>query len=246
MLTSQRHALLLDRLSQDGRLVVTDLATEFALSEDTLRRDLRSLAAQGRLLRVHGGALPASPTHQPLARRQEMQREAKTRLARAAAKLIEPDQIVILDGGSTHLALVAALPTDLRATIVTHSPGIAAALERHSRIDVILVGGRIFRHSMVSMGPATAEAFGRLRADLCFLGVTGVQAQAGLTTGDADEAALKSIMSRSAAEVVVLATPDKLGAASPWTIAPLSGLNRLVGVEARPDWLPPGCAYLPA
>lgn len=246
MLTSQRHALLLDRLSQDGRLLVTDLAAEFALSEDTLRRDLRSLAAQGLLLRVHGGALPASPTHQPLARRQEMQRQAKARLARAATTLIEPGQIVILDGGSTHLALVAALPTDLRATIVTHSPGIAAALERHARIDVILIGGRIFRHSMVAMGPATAEGYGRIRADLCFLGVTGVQAEAGLTTGDAEEAALKEIMSRSAAEVVVLATPDKLGAASPWTIASLSGLNRLVGVGERPDWLPPGCAYLPA
>lgn len=246
MLTSQRHALLLNRLSRDGRLVVADLAAELALSEDTLRRDLRGLAAQELLLRVHGGALPASPTHQPLARRQEMQTEAKARLARAAARQIEPGQIVILDGGSTHEALVAALPMGLRATFVTHSPGIAAALERHAEVEVILIGGRIFRHSMVAMGPGTAEAYGRLRADVCFLGVTGVQAEAGLTTGDAEEAALKSILMRSAAEVVVMATPDKLGAASPWTVAPLSGLNRLVSIGPRPDWLPQPCGYLPA
>ncbi len=243
MLTSQRHALLLDRLSRDGRLLVADLAAELGLSEDTLRRDLRGLSERGLLLRVHGGALPASPTHQPLARRREMQAEAKGRLARAAVAMIQPGQIVIVDGGTTHLALMAALPPGLRATVVTHSPGVAAALEGHTEVEVILVGGRLFRHSMVAMGPETAETYGRLRADLCFLGVTGVQAEAGFTTGDAGEAQLKAIMMRAAAEVVVLATPDKLGAASPWTISPLTGVGRLVGIGARPDWLPQRCSY---
>lgn len=243
MLTSQRHALLLDRLSRDGRLVVADLAAGLGLSEDTLRRDLRGLAERGLLLRVHGGALPASPTHQPLARRRELHTEAKARLGRAGAAMIRPGQIIILDGGSTHLALVAALPPGLQATIVTHSPGIAAALEGSAGIEVILIGGRLFRHSMVAMGPETADAYGHLRADLCFLGVTGVQAEAGLTTGDAGEAQLKSIMMRAAAEVVVLATPDKLGAASPWTVSPLSGMGQLLGTGPRPDWLPGSCGY---
>ncbi len=86
---------------------------------------------------------------------------------------------MIVDGGTTHLALIAALPTDLACTIVTHSPGIAAALEGHHRVEVILFGGRLFRHSMVAMGTATVAGYMSLRADLCFLGVTGVQAEAG-------------------------------------------------------------------
>lgn len=246
MLTTQRKAYLLDKLSRDGRLVATDLASDLQVSEDTIRRDLRDLATEGRLLRVHGGALPLSPTHQPLAQRTGMEAGAKLRLGRAAASLVRPGQVVIVDGGTTHLALVTALPADLACTIVTHSPGIAAALEGHHRIEVILFGGRLFRHSMVAMGTATVAGYMSLRADLCFLGVTGAQAEAGLTTGDTEEAALKRTMMAAAAETVVLATPDKLGAVSPWVIAPVSALSRLVTVDDRPGWCPAGVDHVSA
>ncbi|EYD76164.1 transcriptional regulator, DeoR family [Rubellimicrobium mesophilum DSM 19309] len=98
MLTRERKALLLDRLAVEGRLVAATLAVELQVSEDTIRRDLRELAAEGRLTRVHGGALPASPTHRPLAERGAMQPEAKVRLGRRAAELIRPGQIIIVDG----------------------------------------------------------------------------------------------------------------------------------------------------
>jgi DeoR/GlpR family transcriptional regulator of sugar metabolism len=224
--------------------VAAELTSELSVSEDTLRRDLRDLAAEGRLIRVHGGALPASPTHRPLAHRSGMQAGAKARLGQAGAGLIRPGQVVIVDGGTTHLALVATLPVDLSCTIVTHSPGIAAALEPFERIEVVLLGGRLFRHSMVAMGAGVVEGYARLRADLCFMGVTGVQAEAGLTTGDAEEAALKRVMLGASAEVVVLATPDKLGSVSPWGIAGLDRLSRLITPGDRPDWLPPGVEHL--
>jgi DeoR/GlpR family transcriptional regulator of sugar metabolism len=238
MLTSQRKDWMVDKLGREGRLVATDLAAELGVSEDTVRRDLNDLAAEGRLVRVHGGALPASPTHQPLARRGVIQADAKLRLGRVAAGLIRKDQVVILDGGTTNLALVSQVPPDLRCTVVTHSPGIAAALEPFTGIEVVLFGGRIFRHSMVALGAATIAGYASLRADLCFLGVTGVHPETGLTTGDAEEAALKQVMLTAAADVVVLATPDKLGAVSPWSIAPLGQLAQLVTVGPRPDWLP--------
>ena len=81
---------------------------------------------------------------------------------------------------------------------------------------VSLIGGTLLRLSMVALGAGTAEAFGRISADLLFLGVTGVHLEAGLTTGHSEEAALKSRLIRSAAETVVLATPDKIGATSPF------------------------------
>ena len=246
MLTRERKALLLDRLSVEGRLVAATLAVELQVSEDTIRRDLRELAAEGRLTRVHGGALPASPTHRPLAERGAMQTEAKARLGRRGAKLIRPGQIVILDGGTTHLALIQALPRDLSATIVTHSPTIAAALEPFERVDVILIGGTLLRLSMVALGAATAEAFGRISADLLFLGVTGVHPEAGLTTGHPEEAALKARLIRSAAETVVLATPDKVGATSPFQIAPLASVTTLVTLGERPSWLSSSLAHLTA
>lgn len=246
MLTSQRKALLLERLSQDGRLVAAELAVELGLSEDTIRRDLRELAAEGRLMRVHGGALPLSPTHRPFADRVAMLPVEKRRLAQAAVGLIRPGMVVIVDGGTTHQALPEVLPLDLSCTLVTHSPALAAALEAHRGIDVVLIGGRIFRHSMVAAGPIAQAAFAGLRADLCLLGVTGVHPELGLTTGDAEEAALKQTMVGAAAEVAVLATADKLGATSPWAIAPITRLGTLVSGGARPDWLPRGASHIRA
>lgn len=240
MLTTARKALLLDRLARDRQLAVTALAEELQVSEDTIRRDLRDLAADRKLVRVHGGAVPASPTDLPLDQRRQVLSAEKTRLARRAAALLPDAAVVIVDGGTTHAALATALPRDFRCTIVTHSPAIAMSFEFHPRIEVILIGGAIFRHSMVANGPETALAFSRIRADLCLLGVTGVHPGLGLTTGDAAESALKRVMLDSAAETMVLATPDKLGRASPWQIADLARASLLVTLDDRPDWLPPG------
>lgn len=238
MLTRERKALLLDRLGTEGRLVAAALAAELGVSEDTIRRDLRDLAAARLLLRVHGGALPLSPTHRPMGERRGMQTDAKARLGRAGAALIRPGMIVILDGGTTHLALMEALPRDLRATVVTHSPTVAAALEPFEGVEVVLVGGTLLRLSMVALGAATAEAFAGIRSDLLFLGVTGVHPEAGFTTGHPEEARLKARLIRQAAETVVLATPDKIGATSPFGVAPLEAVTMLVTADARPEWLP--------
>ncbi|NUB44407.1 DeoR/GlpR transcriptional regulator [Fertoebacter nigrum] len=237
MLTAQRKALLLDRLHAEGRLVARGLAEELGTSEDTIRRDLRELAAEGLLTRVHGGALPASPTHRPMRERSNMEVSAKQRLGVAGAALIRPGQTVILDGGTTHLALVQALPATLAATIITHSPTIAAALEPFARLEVIVIGGRLMRHSMVALGAATQAGFAAIRADMCILGVTGLHPEAGLTTGDHEEALIKRRMVQSAGETIVLATPDKIGAASAFQIAGLEEA-RIITTGEPPDWLP--------
>jgi DeoR/GlpR family transcriptional regulator of sugar metabolism len=147
---------------------------------------------------------------------------------------------------SAILAGSSPVPVDLRCTIITHSPGIAAELEPFDGIDVVLLGGRLFRHSMVAMGAATVAGYLGLRADLCFLGATGLHAEAGVTTGDAEEASLKRIMTDAAGETVVLATDDKLGAVSPWTITSLNRLAYLVTPGARPSWLPAQVEHRPA
>lgn len=246
MLTTQRRALLLDRLRSEGRLVAPALAAELHLSEDTIRRDLRELAAEGLLVRVHGGALPASPTNIPLARRRDLEADSKRRLARATMPLLRPGMTVLVDGGTTTLALVTALDPVIALTVVTHSPGIAMALEGHARIEVILIGGRLYRHSMVACGPETQAGLARVRADLCLIGATGVHPETGLTTGDSDEAAIKATMMAAAAETVLMATPDKLGVSGVWSIAPLAALGTLVSIGERPVWLPGAVGHLAA
>lgn len=204
------------------------LAQELDLSEDTIRRDLRELARQGLLQRVHGGALPASSAVVDFASRQSIATESKQVLGRAAAAMIQPKQIVMLDGGTTTAQLARHLPRDLDATMITHSPSIAVELVDHPRVEVILIGGRLFKHSVVTVGTAALEALSHIRADIFFMGVTGVHPEAGLTTGDLEEAYMKRALSEHAAETYVMASSEKLGVASPYLIMPTKEVTSLI------------------
>ena len=134
MLAAERKDLLLARLRRDGKLVARDLAAELGLSEDSVRRDLRDLAAAGLCQRVYGGALPVSPALGTEASRAAIAPDSKRRVAARAAGLITPGSTVILGGGTTAQEVVAALPADLEATIITHSVTVAAALAATRRL----------------------------------------------------------------------------------------------------------------
>ena len=117
MLTAQRKKLILSRLAAEGQIVAKDLAHELGMSEDTIRRNLRELALGGKLQRVHGGALPASPAMADLKVREQVSSKDKIELGRAGAAMIRPKQVVILDGGTTALQVATHLAPDLRATV---------------------------------------------------------------------------------------------------------------------------------
>jgi DeoR/GlpR family transcriptional regulator of sugar metabolism len=228
VLTAQRRDLLLERLRRDGRLVAREIAGELGVTEDMIRRDLRELASAGLVQRVYGGALPVSPAVADYAARASVAPAGKRRVAASAAALVAPGSVVALDGGTTALAVVDALPRDLRATIVTHSPTIAVALADHHDVDVEIIGGRLFRHSMVASGATALEAVSRLRVDVFLLGVTGVHAEAGLTTGDREEATLKRAIAARAGDTYVLASSEKIGAASAFEVLPLAAASGVV------------------
>lgn len=235
MLTSQRKQYLMDVLRRDGRIVATALSAELGISEDTIRRDLRELAKEGLLQRVHGGALPASPALGDFAARQRIAPADKAAIGRAAAALVQPGQVVFVDGGTTCAQLVRALPRTLHATVVTHSPSIALELMDHPEIDVIMLGGRLFRHSIVGVGAATLEAIAQIRADTYFMGVTSLHPELGLSTGDYEEACVKRALCKAAAETVVLASPEKLATASPYRIVGLAEISGIVLPAATPE-----------
>lgn len=234
MLTRQRQQHLLAVLKRDGRLVAKDLSAELAVSEDTIRRDLRELAAQGLLQRVHGGALPVSAALADFAARQSVVPDDKAAIGRAAARLVKPGQVVFIDGGTTAVQLARALAPDLRATVVTHSPSIAIELVAHPGVEVVMIGGSLFKHSVVNVGSVAMEGIARVHADTFFLGVTGVDVRAGLSTGDAEEAGIKRALMAASAETVVLASSEKLGVASPHVVAPLAAASTLVVPAAAP------------
>ena len=228
MLTAERRQEILSRLERDGKVVASELVTALGVSQDTVRRDLRELAAGGHVLRVHGGALPPPPAAASFAQRLHVAPEAKAHLAEAALPLLEDAEVVLLDGGTTALELARRLPPERDCTVITNSPPVAEALAAHPRADVVLIGGRMLKDSLVAVGAQTVESLRQVRADACVLGICSLHPELGITTTHHDEAYVKRAMVEASAEVIALATADKLNTASPWVVGPLEEVTHLV------------------
>ena len=234
MLTAERKQAILERLEHDGRVVASQLVTSLGVSEDTVRRDLRDLADQGLLHRVHGGALASAPATVSFARRLEVGQEEKIALADAALPLLDEARVIVLDGGTTALELARRLPPLYAGTVVTNAPPVASALASHPNAEVVLVGGRLLKDAQVAVGAAAVEALRTVHADVCVLGICSLHPDAGVTTLDNDEADVKRAMVACSRVVIALATADKLRSASPWVVASLADVDHLVtdgGVE---------------
>jgi DeoR/GlpR family transcriptional regulator of sugar metabolism len=228
MLREERHYYILEQLRLAGRIETQELSRSLAVSEDTLRRDLRELAADGKLQRVHGGALLRSPATGSFAEREGQAAGAKRTLALAAVRLLQDDQVILIDGGTTNLQVARHLPRTLRATIVTSSPAIALAVLPLPQVDVLLLGGRLAKQVETTIGVTTAEALRCIRADVCLLGVCSLHAEFGISVADSEEAQIKRLMVAQAGEVVAVALADKLGTAMPYVVAPVRELTHLV------------------
>ena len=236
-LVSERRHAILDLLRQEGRVLSGELARVLGTSEDTIRRDLREMSAEGLLRRVHGGALPCAPGVSPLAARLDQQGPEKQAIARAAATLLRDGQTAILDAGSSGVALARLLRPDLRATIFTNSLAAALELQSHPSIEVILLGGVLDKDAGSTWGAAALDALSRLQADICFLGVCGLDPEVGFTSNRHEEAAVKRRMVERSASAVALATADKLGSAGPHVVVPAADLTRVVTGPDAPQRL---------
>jgi len=228
LLTAERRRQILDVLHRNGKVLAAHLAAAMNVSEDTIRRDLRDLAAAGLLCRVHGGALPAAPGSMTFRARENEDRPAKGRIGRAAAGLVRNGQVLFVDGGTTVLEVVRHFPPDLQATVVTNSLPVALALVDHAGVEVVVLGGRFRKSAEVTVGACVVEHLGRVRADMCVLGLCGIHHEAGITLDDYEEAQVKRAMVGGAAEVVGLAAAGKLGTAEPFLVAPIKSLTYLV------------------
>jgi DeoR/GlpR family transcriptional regulator of sugar metabolism len=227
MLKEERQQRILEILRSEGRVVATDLQDVLGVSGYTVRRDLDELADGQRLQRVHGGALARSQVPATYEERRREGVPGKIATARAAAGLLEPEQVVILDGGSTALHLVDAIPPGHTGTFVTHSPPVAAALGRHPGLRVVVVGGTLEPRAMVAIGAQAVEAYRRVTADVCFLGIWSLHPTSGISSGYFEEAELRSVMLERADRTVGLASREKLGTVAPFAVAPATALTHL-------------------
>ena len=233
LLLGERQDLIRTRLDLAGRVIAAELALELGVSEDTIRRDLREMAASGLCRRVYGGALRISSSSSSMNERMEIGGDRKAALARRAAGLIAPASAIFLDAGSTNLALARALPVGSDITVATNAPAIAAALLERD-IATIQLGGLIHPRVGGAIGAKAmrdAEAF---RPDILVLGVCGIDAEAGVTAYTFEDAEFKRFVASLSKSVLVAVTNDKLSTAAPYSVVPLSRVTRAV-IEADAD-----------
>ncbi|WP_174804126.1 DeoR/GlpR family DNA-binding transcription regulator [Martelella limonii] len=232
LLIRERQDVILERLHSAGRVLAADLAVEFSVSEDTIRRDLRDLAARGLCERVYGGALPVAPQHGTLGRREGRDSAEKAALGRVLAGEIEDGMSVFLDASSTNIAAARALPKGSTATIVTNAPAIAAALDGREALTVIMIGGIIHRDVGGAIGTKSVAELERFHFDLCLLGTCGLDVEAGLTCFHYEDALFKREAATRARRVITAVTADKFATRAPCSVLALEALDGLV-VSAR-------------
>lgn len=228
MLSAQRKSHLLEILARDGRVVAKTVADELGISEDSIRRDLRELTEEGKLIRVYGGALPVPAADRPVEERRDLATASKERVARRAVDSIRPSSTIVLDAGTTTLAMARLLPSGTGLTVITPSPAIALAVAEHSDSRVVMIGGELSRHSMVANGSLAMEAIRHLAADVFFVGVTGIHPEHGLTTGSLDDAVTKRALAERCAETIVLASEEKIGAVSRFPVLDLAAVTAVI------------------
>jgi DeoR/GlpR family transcriptional regulator of sugar metabolism len=222
LLLHERQIIIRKRLADEGRVIAADLAQEFHISEDTIRRDLREMAAAGLLKRVYGGALPAtSGAGNTLLARLSEKPERKDALARAAVQYFRPDMTLFIDAGSTNLAVVQAIPAGLPLTVITNAPMIAATLLDQPTIDVVVIGGRLDRTSGAVLGAKAIQDAANFRADLCVLGSCGLDSENGITASFYEEAEFKRFIAQQSRAVMAAVTSEKLGVPTPFAVIPL-------------------------
>ena len=228
LLLHERQSLILARLKSDGRVIAAAIAQELAISEDTIRRDLREMAAAGLCKRVYGGALPATSDVTSLTERLELKPERKDVLARATAPLLEPGMTVFIDAGSTNLAIARALAPNLRLTVITNSPNVASALIDRQEIDTIMLGGKLDHRTGAVIGARAIADAANFRPDICVLGSCGFEAESGISASDFDEAEFKRSVAQRSRSIVAAITNEKLGAAAPFDVVPVGKNDHIV------------------
>lgn len=226
----ERHQLIVERSRSQSRVEVAVLAAELDVTPETIRRDLTVLERHGLVRRVHGGAIAIEKlAFEPTTQMRSEQRTAeKSAIAQRARELVPVDGSILLDAGTSTLALAHLLPTGGELTVVTNSLSIAQVVSTREDVALYLLGGRVRAKTLASVGSWSVDALRDIHVDVAFIGTNGLTLDEGLTTPDPSEASVKRAMVTVAQRVVVLADHSKIGVAHFSRFGRLSDVDTIV------------------
>lgn len=213
MYAEERQQLILERARSRGRVDVAELAVEYAVTTETIRRDLTTLERHGSLRRVHGGAIPIERLgfEPAFTTRESVMTAEKKRIGKAALAELPSEGAILLDAGTTTAHLAEALPIDCNLTVVTNSVNVALTLSKRPSLTVMLVGGRLRARTLASVDSWALHSLSETFVEVAFMATNGLSVERGLTTPDPAEAMVKRASIAGARRVVLLADHTKVG-----------------------------------
>ncbi len=228
--TPERQKQILSLLVKQGRLSVTEIVEQFSISEATARRDLESLASQGKAQRVHGGviAVEEAPPELPILQREGEQADEKSLIGYAAAELIGNGETVFLGSGTTVLETAKHLRERKNLTVITNSLPVLNALAGVKEITVISLGGMLRESELSFIGHITEQALAEVRVDKVVMGTRGLSLEHGLTNDYLQETLTDRAILKIGREVIIVADHSKVNRISTALLAPLKSMHTFV------------------
>ncbi len=228
--TPERQKQILALLTRQGRLSVNEIVEQFSISVATARRDLESLALQGKAERVHGGviAIEQAPPESPILERESEQADEKSRIGLAAANLVADKETVFLGSGTTVLEVARQLRNRKNLTVITNSLPVLNVLAGAEGITVISLGGMLRDSEMSFIGHITEQALAEVRVDKVIIGTRGVSLEHGLTNDYMQETLTDRAIMKIGREVIIVADHTKVNRVSTALLAPLDSVQTFV------------------
>lgn len=223
---TERERYILDLLAQDGSLSVTALSRDLGVSEVTIRANLKNLEKQGLLSRTWGGAKPTSMLN--VLDRVKVNEVEKDRIAQAAAAMVQDDDRIMIEAGTTNALIAKYLTTQRGVQIVTNSLLLLTYARANRELDVLLTGGEFLRETESMVGPTALEMVRTFNARIAFVGTDGFTADRGITTRYAQGAAVSAAMAKQAEEVWLVADSSKYGRAGFVNVLEMSELTGII------------------
>lgn len=228
MLKRERQAYIVHQVNLHNKVLSNLLSSEMKVSEDTIRRDLHELSENGKLIKVHGGALSPSFSQPGFPLNNVYAHTAKRTIAKKAAALIADGMFVLTGGGTTIIELARALPPTLAATFVSGSIPAIVEYMNHPNIEVIVLGDKLSKVSKITVGADAMSRIKSIKADICFLGINAIDMEHGIMDNDWDVVQLKQQMIISSQKTVCLTISEKINTMQPIHVCAVNKIDILI------------------
>lgn len=232
LLKKERQLQIIKQINLHNKILSSDLSLALNVSEDTIRRDLNELAQDNKIIKVHGGALSKSYNF-TATQADTYAYDEKNIIAQKTIKLIKDGMTILTSGGTTIRAIANLLPENLHVTFFTISPLISLELIEHPNAEVILLGGKLSNISKVSVGGEVVSKINDIKADLCILGINGLD-QEGISDSDYEVVQVKKAMIKASRQVIASTISEKLNSALRLKVCSLFEIDYLI-TELNPQ-----------